>query len=374
MNVGKRTWTKEEEQYLDKLYSEYLPMNDIVNKLNNFSNTKRSYTAISSKAVSMGLPIKYMKSNNPNFKAVYQDYDWCYERFINKGMTMQEMAEEAGTTVRTIQKWCSEKYGLNDWTFKVKKKLNELQYQIIMFGRLGDGHIDKRVDQPMYIEVHAENQKDYLFWKWNILKDICNKEPVYYPKRTKEFNGKIYNVQATYRLNTRVVDDLKLIRSMKIKDIIIQLNEFGLSLHMLDDGYRGYSNWQLCLADYSQDDIDLYMKVCQEKFGLYAKQLKDNRYIQFDSKSSRNIDEIILNNIPNNLDIIKYKILNANLSAPANYIYVNDNGNLIGLSTFCREHKLFYEKCKRYVNSINENQILSKQLYDLKEHNYETVC
>ena len=372
--MGKKTWTKEEELYLDELYSQYLPMPEIIDRMNNFSNIKRSHAAISSKAVGMGLPTKYMKPNNPNFTAVYQDYDWCYERFINKGMSMQEMAEEAHTTMRTIQKWCSEKHRLNDWTFRKEKKLNDLQRQIIMFGKLGDGHIDRREDQPMYIETHAQNQKDYLFWKWSILKDICNHEPVYYPNNNKCFNGIIYEVQPTYRLNTRTIDDLKSIRDMSRLDIISQLNELGLSLHLLDDGYRGSSNWQICLAEYTDDEKSLYIDICNQKFGLDAKIIKDERYVQFTADSSRLIDSIILKNIPNELDIVQQKIINAEICEPANYVYVEDDGNLIGLNNFCRSHQLIYKKCKRYVDAINANQVSADELYNLKEHNYEAVC
>lgn len=372
--MGKKTWTKEEENYLDELYSQYLPMSEIVNRMSDFSNIKRSRTAISSKAVDMGLTTKYMKTNNPKFTAIYQDYNWCYERFINRGMSMQEMAKEANTTMRTIQKWCSEKHRLNDWTFRKEKKLNNLQRQIIMFGKLGDGHIDKREDQPMYIEVHAENQKDYLFWKWSILKDVCNHEPVYYPNNNKCFNGTIYEVQPTYRLNTRTIDDLIPIRNMSKSDIISQLNELGLSLHLLDDGYRSRSNWQLCLAEYTIDEINLYIDTCRQKFGIYAKILKDDRYIQFTADSSRIIDSIILKNIPNELDIVQQKIINTNITKPANYVYVEDDGKLIGLNTFCKSHHLIYKKCKRYIDTINTRQISAADLYNLKEHNYEEVC
>lgn len=44
-------------------------------------------------------------------------------------------------------------------------------------------------------------------------------------------------------------------------------------------------------------------------FGVQGHQNKDLRYVYFNAESSRKIDDIILRNIPNNLDIIKYKIL-----------------------------------------------------------------
>ena len=30
------------------------------------------------------------------YKAIYQDYNWCFDRYINKGMSHKEMAQECG--------------------------------------------------------------------------------------------------------------------------------------------------------------------------------------------------------------------------------------------------------------------------------------
>lgn len=301
--MAKKTWTDEQVKLLTDMYFNNANVQSMADALG------KTVGSIKSKIDSLGINKQIIKKNNPKFKAAYQDYDWCYDRFINKGMNMHQMAEEAGATFRVIQKWCSEKYGLNEMTFRRHKKLSELQRELIMFGRLGDGHIDKRENEPMYIESHAENQKEYLFWKYDILKDLCNHEPAYYPPVIKYFNDKSYPCQASYRLNTRTIDCLIPIRDMSTRDIINRLNEFGLSLHILDDGYRSKSNWELCVGDWNQTDIEMYMNVCRDRFGLEVKQEKDIRYLSFTAESSRIIDKIILNNIPNDLDIIKYKIM-----------------------------------------------------------------
>lgn len=300
----RKIWTNQEEEKLRELYRNGYTIQEIANY---FGITKG---AASSKACDMGVTKEVIKPNNINFKAVYQSYDWCYEHFINESMSMQEMANEAGASLRVIQKWCQQIHGLNARSYKQYKKLTDLQKQLIMFGRLGDGHIDRREDQPMYIETHAENQKDYLYWKWSILEDLCTHEPVYYPPQKHSFgNDKLYECQAHYRLCTRIIDDLKPIREMKLTDIIDQLNEFGLSIHFLDDASRNQGLWTLCVAEYSEEMIQKYLKVCKERFDIDGKIRKDVRYIGFDKRSSQIIDDIILKNVPNNLDIIQYKIL-----------------------------------------------------------------
>lgn len=302
--MGGRVWTKNQEEQLKEMYLNGTDPKDIAKKLD------RTENAVYTKAYKLGISSIIIKPNNPKFKAVYQDYDWCYERYINRGMTMQEMADEAGASLRVVQKWCQAIHHLDARSFKEYKHLNDLQKQIIMFGRLGDGHIDNREDKPLYIESHAENQKDYIFWKWSILKDLCAQPPVYYPPKVKYFGDKGYNCQASYRLCTRIINDLKNIRAMSRSEILSQINELGFAIHMLDDGYRSKSYWELCLAEWAEEEVDQYLNICNEKFGITGKRRADKRYISFNSEDSKKIDEIILNVVPNNLDIIKYKILN----------------------------------------------------------------
>ena len=332
----------------------------------------RTVNAINFMSCELKLGDKYIRSNNVNYKAIYQDYNWCYERYINKGMSHEEMAKEADCSVRVIKKWCSDIHHLNNHTFKEKKKLSNDQIQLIKFSLLGDGHIDRRTDQPMYIESHAENQKKYLYWKYNIIKDLCNKEPSYIKPFDSYFEstGKTHHCQGQYRICTRIIYDLTKIRDMKRIDIIDELNEFGFSIHMLDDASRGESNWTLCLAEYSQEEIDLYIKICRKRFKLNAKQLKSKIYIIFDAISSRKIDQIILNNLPNDLDIIKYKILNNNIHTPQKYIYVHTSNGEVGLSSYCRKNKIPYLKAKEFIDDNNltsiNNEILDEVMKELK--------
>ena len=150
------------------------------------------------------------------------------------------------------------------WTFKKEKTISDIQYQIILFGTLGDGHIDKREDQPIYIESHAIDEKDYCFWKYEQLKDLCNSPPKYYPATYNTFGSdKKYYCLPYYRFETRIINQLKEIRSMKRMNKIEQLNILGLVLHVLDDGNRG-DLWNLCLAEYTQEEIDTYILHLQD--------------------------------------------------------------------------------------------------------------
>lgn len=243
---------------------------------------------------------------------IYRDRDWLFDCYVNKGMTFDQMAKEAKCSKRVIEKWASEKNRINAFTFKELKKLNDTQYMIVLSGTLGDGHIDKRENFPIYIESHAADEKDYIYWKYSILKDLCLHEPKYKSKRIKQFYDKSYECSESYRLETRTIFHLKDIRLMTRIEKINQLNELGLSTHILDDANKYHKIWKLCLAEYTNEEIEEYRRVCKNKFGLDTRvYVKDEKYpyLIFTRESSDKLTDIILRNIPNDLDIIQKKIM-----------------------------------------------------------------
>ena len=304
INPKRRTWSNEEVKIIcDK----YLSGEEEKNIALEYNCSIGSIDHVLKRG---GINKEIRYTNDSRFKAAYQDYDWCYERYIIKGLSMQEMAKEACCELRTIQKWCNEKHKLNNRTRKKEIHLSQKQKELIMFSLLGDGHIDKRETQPLFIVSHAINQKDYLFWKYDMLKNLCNKPPVFHDKNIYSFGtNKEYLCNEYYRFETRIIDDLIPIRDMNKSEIISKLNGFGLSIHLLDDGSCSNNFWQLCYASFTSEERELYCNILKDKFNIEPHLHKDERYIGFSKKDSMIINDIILKNIPNHLDIIQYKIL-----------------------------------------------------------------
>jgi hypothetical protein len=336
--TNRKSWTKEEIDILIKSYQDSLSINDICKLLN------RTSQSICSKARRLGLTQLYIKPNSSKYTAIYQNYNWCYQHYIIEGMNYQEMANLANCSKRVIEKWCSEKHQLNRLTRINEKQLTEEQFQIIMMGTLGDGHIDKRPTQHMYIESHAEDEKEYIFWKYDKLKNLCNNEPKYYKGKPRSFGtDKIYETQNYYRMSTHLLSCLTEIFNMTKQQKIDKMTDFGLCLYLLDDGYRSSSQWSLCVAMLTEEDKQFFVEKCK-KLNYNCHILKDNRYISFDSVSSRQIDKKMIE-IFGDIDIIKKKILNNNLAKDPNYLYVNVNGNNIGISAYIRHN--YYQREKR---------------------------
>ena len=310
--MGKQTWTQDQEEYLEKLYSEYLPLDEVVSEINLYSGINRTQNAISSKANKLGLTQKYIKPNNPKFNAIYQDYDWYYKYFVEEGLNHEQMAELANCTKRVIEKWGQEKHHIDTYTRMENKQFNQLQCDLIIGSLLGDGHIDKRKEFPLFIVSHAENQKDYLYYKYTIMKNLCEMTPTKYKGKGRyKIVDSICDCQDFYRFNTRTYYAFKPFREMSKIDLINQLNEYSFSIWMLDDGHcveKGY--WELCVPLESDDERSAMKNILYNKFEIIPIEQKDNRYFRFHSEDSFKITNMILNNIPNDLDIIQNKILN----------------------------------------------------------------
>ena len=296
----RKKWTQEQIDYLRQAYEKDIPRKEVATFLG------RSVNAVVNKANELGIKSNSKYSNN--HKAIYQDSEWLLNQVL-LGKEPQDIATELGVSRRVIEKWLYEK---NRFIFREVYKLTPIQRQIVIWGTLGDGHIDKRDTQPLYVESHSVGEKDYLFWKYEQLKPMFNKPPTLYKGTEKTFgDNKTYICNDYYRMSSKIIDDLYTIRDMSRTDKIKTLDELGLSLYLLDDGSRNDSQWELCVAMFSQEEKELFINECKTKFDLTAYIVNyDNRYIKFNALSSRKIDDIILSALPNDLDIIHKKIFN----------------------------------------------------------------
>jgi hypothetical protein len=308
---------------------------------------------------------KIILKNNPNYKAIYQEYDWCYQKFVVEGMNHQEMSQEAGTTIRTIKKWVVEKHRITGDLRKSLKTLTQRQEDLLIGSMLGDGHITNEKYIPIFIVSHANNEKDYLYWKYGIFKDLCNSLPALVEAKLKPFGDKVYMSQEAHRFNTRSLDALITFRDMSVEELVNRLNEFSLSIWFLDDGHRDSNHWEICVAPYSELEIEHILKVLREVFNLECKQKSDTRYIGLTAVSSRKLDEIILREVPNDLDVIKKKITENDICEAANYFWIYFKNEKIGLNRFSRNNGIPYSFARKlYFQGITDGSILIEKFFN----------
>ena len=110
---------------------------------------------------------------------------------------------------------------------------SETSRQIILSGILGDGRLKKNGKKNYYYsECHALGEKEYCIWKHEqLIKDDISVPTMLYGKNlNNEHNDAI-------EFCTRTSPSLIPYANMSKLEIIEQLNELGLLLYLLDDGW-----------------------------------------------------------------------------------------------------------------------------------------
>ena len=204
---------------------------------------------------------------------LYRDRNWLFEQMIIFGKTEKQLSQEFGWTKRVIEKWV-QIYGFGDNNFKNLKTINSIQESLIKGSLLGDGHI---TEEGIFIVSHCEAQKDYLFWKYNLLKDCCKKEPTYYPSTIKTIRNQKCCIQPAYRLNTRKIIQIKNLKYLTKIDIIKNLNDLtkyrilllegsSHSRKVLDNNLLKYGI--KLKPKFELASLDLLIEFCKKNMGI----------------------------------------------------------------------------------------------------------
>lgn len=191
--------------------------------------------------------------------------------------------------------------------------LNDLQEQILLSGKLGDGNFKKNGSKNYYYrENHAEDEKQYLEWKMNVLgKNIVAKRGLYKIKMSG------YNQQQPYGFSTKTSPTFITYNNLSIPNTISKLDYRGLIMFMLDDGW--FSNHSkegnFCISGGNLTVKELE-DICSkfDEYGInntHVIGIKRND-ICIPSKNNAKLYEMAISFIPKDIDIINkkfYKIM-----------------------------------------------------------------
>lgn len=220
----------------------------------------------------------------------------------NKDMKAKELAEKLNMSVRSIYTFSKNN--------NLVKSLNpvfditEYQEQIIYGGILGDGSFKKNGSNYYYRECHAIPEAGYLNWKHQHLMPI-SRNKIYYIKKRKDTQ----NDQVEFcTVNT---PSLKKYAEMSIDDVLDNINELGLAIWLLDDGWIR-RNSKICSYGLSGGvltcgQIDKALKKFSS-IGLDGHIVGSKKDISFCSDNNKNIKKLMYTYFPQDLDIIKKKI------------------------------------------------------------------
>ncbi len=162
--------------------------------------------------------------------------------------------------------------------------MNKVQKSILFGSMLGDGTIQiTGTGNGIFRLERKFDDKDYLLWEYEMLKDICIKEPTI---RVRPRWGKLHK---SIRFHTKALPYLTHLHKMFYKDgkrtlnqrILAQLDELALAIWFMDDGCtsirigKSKEGWQyqsrtfyLCLQRYSEKERDLVIDYFKRKWKI----------------------------------------------------------------------------------------------------------
>lgn len=183
--------------------------------------------------------------------------------------------------------------------------LTQLQRSLIIGSVLGDGYIRIMPGRKdAFLEVnHSLKAKDYVDWKYFVLKNICNSEP----KERETNEGRI-----AYRFFTKQDKEITEIYNLfyqngkKIIPKELEMNPIVLAVWLMDDGSKSNCSIYLNTQQFSMLDQRRLLHKLRE-IGLRARLNRDKKYyrIRFLKESIPKLIEIVQ---PHIIPSMRYKI------------------------------------------------------------------
>ncbi|MBT7767259.1 MAG: hypothetical protein HN730_08885 [Bdellovibrionales bacterium] len=169
--------------------------------------------------------------------------------------------------------------------------LLEIQKSLIEGCLLGDGYMRCKSNAHLQI-THSINQKKYVDWKYQLLKDYVLTPP----KPYKGNGGRV-----GYRFFTRSLPQFTRFYNRYYKEgkkVIprdLQLNPFSLAVWFMDDGSKSRNSCYLNTQQFSLSDQNYLKLVLQKQFGIKPNLDKDKIYLRlrFSVTDTKKLKKII---------------------------------------------------------------------------------
>lgn len=233
--------------------------------------------------------------------------DYILENYKNK--TAPEIANILNISVSTVYR-IKTKFKLNN-SLNPIFKLNKEQEQIILGGILGDGNIKPNGINCYYRECHSVLEEDYLIWKYNKLYDITTQKIYDIPARTEN-----QNPQKSFQTKNSSI--FNYYKSLTLDEVIEKIDELGLIIFFLDDGWISKKNYKgnliscnfgLATGILNEKQTELIINKFKEKMNI-SWHLTGHKEKEFhlNSEDNEKFVNIVLKYFDLNMDIIKKKI------------------------------------------------------------------
>ncbi len=207
---------------------------------------------------------------------------------LSTSKTIEEISSELNLNKEVVEYFLNEPVLPNS-----ESDLTNDEFQIIIGGLLGDSCISlnksKNLGQLRF--AHSEKQKNYCIWKAKQLQRLVYfesvfKEKVKYDERINKDLHSYYALSKETKFFKDIFDrwyTYKNDESVRVKNIkhiceedLYKVNQLGLAIWFMDDGYSEDSGYVLCTQCFSKDDIKIIVKYFKDVWGINVNVRKSN--------------------------------------------------------------------------------------------------
>ena len=281
LKTDKRNWETISKEDLEDLYlKQHLQVSEICKKLNKAHSVVYRYLNEYKITLRREDGIQIRKPE--------------LQELLNKNISIAEIAKIKNTTPLSIKKAmirCSLDKGIlyND----IGEPINvftTIQKQLIYGGLLGDSYLEYEHANGSIRFVHGPLQKEYLEYKYNILKNFSQAHGV--ALRVGETVSYAFNT-----IQSRLFTDMYSLFYNPLKyvnkKVLDELDERGLAFWYMDDGYlHNENNPCLCTESFTLSDVILIQTYFKERWGITCEITKENR-ISFKENNGFKFIELI---------------------------------------------------------------------------------
>nr|AAL34331.1 putative protein [Ankistrodesmus stipitatus] len=173
--------------------------------------------------------------------------------------------------------------------------LTQHQKELLVGTLLGDGNLqtETRGRTWRYRAIQKAEHKDYLFHKYEILKEFCSTEP----QLSRVADVRTNKTYERWMFSTKVHDSLRFYGNLfytydnktqrMVKDIPVNIEKFltpaTVAYWYMDDGslkYPGKSNaLRICTESFSDDGVRRLQRALKNLYGIEASQTQKNKIV-----------------------------------------------------------------------------------------------
>jgi len=207
---------------------------------------------------------------------------------------------------------------MDDIVGRLKSLIPSDQFQLIVGSLMGDARLECRsksirAKHTARLRIHqSDKQKDYVFWKYRILKNLVKKEPRF----TKVWHDKERNKDHySWYFHTVSSETLGLFHKLFYRngvkvvpiELLNELNHFGLAIWYMDDGSNNGNGITLNTHGFSVPEQKSLQDLLLDRFGIRTTLVKDrSKYkIAIGSREYQKFIDLVRPHIPESMN---YKI------------------------------------------------------------------